>query len=117
MPNKPCQYGFLLKEFNEVAFPFAHRVEPFFGKPQEEPTEYYQPTVLAVTLRLVDKVCQHQDLRGVHITYDNLYTSIPLAKKLLERGIQSTGTYIFIISVVTHLLFPVRRYPSVVSRP
>ena len=77
-PSKPSRYGFLLKEFNEVSFPFAHRVEAFFGKPRDvaNALEFYQPTTLGVTLRLC---------------YDNFYTSYELAKELLERGIQSTG--------------------------
>ena len=97
-PSKPSRYGFLLKEFNEVSFPFAHRVEAFFGKPRDTANalEFYQPTTLGVTLRLIDKVQEHQDLRCVHVCYDIFYTSYELAKELLERGIQSTGnTQIF----------------------
>ena len=35
---------------------------------------------------------EQQDLQGSNITFDNLYTSIPLAKKLLERKITVVGT-------------------------
>ena len=95
-PRKPSRYGFLLKEFNEVSFPFAHRVEAFFGKPTDvaNATEYYVPKTEDVTLRLVDKVAEHQDLRGGHVTFDNYYTSYSLAQKLLDRGITCTGIFI-----------------------
>ena len=46
----------------------------------------------ACSIRLVDKVREQQDLQGRNITFDNLYTSIPLAKKLLERKITVVGT-------------------------
>ena len=43
-------------------------------------------------MRLVDKVRENQDLQGRNITFDNLYTSVPLAQKLLERKITSVDT-------------------------
>ena len=58
----------------------------------ENRTEHYLPSTEGVTLRLVDKVCLDQNLEGVTITFDNLYTSVPLAKKLLERSISCIGT-------------------------
>ena len=48
-------------------------------------------TVEEITLRLVDKVREQQDLQGRNITFDNLYTSIPLAEKLLDRKITIVG--------------------------
>ena len=41
---------------------------------------------------MIDKVRLHQDLSGVTVTFDNLYTSLPLSKKLLERSIACIGT-------------------------
>ena len=41
---------------------------------------------------MIDKVLDKQDLSGVTVTFDNLYTSIPLSKKLLARGITCIGT-------------------------
>ena len=64
--------------------PFTHRSEAFAGKPVQPGGEYYVKSVEDITLRLVDKVREQQDLQGRNITFDNLYTSIPLAKKLLE---------------------------------
>ena len=43
-------------------------------------------------MRLVDKVREKQDLKGRNITTDNLYTSMPLAKKLLDLKISLEGT-------------------------
>ena len=46
-----------------------------------------------ITLDLIDKGRQGpQDLKGRNITTDNLYTSVPLANKLLDRGMTLVGT-------------------------
>ena len=73
--------------------PYCHRVEVFAGKPQNiEEAEYYIPGVPEVTLNLIDKVANHSDFRGKNVAFDNLYTSILLAKELLDRGITCVGT-------------------------
>ena len=43
-------------------------------------------------MRLIDKVLEKQDLSGVTVTFDNLYTSVPLSKKLLARDMTCIGT-------------------------
>lgn len=91
-PSKPAKYGLLFKCINEVVYPFTHRSEAFAGKPKEEGGLFYFKTTEEITLRLVDKVRQRQDLRGRNLTTDNLYTSIPLAKKLLDRKMTLVGT-------------------------
>lgn len=93
-PNKPAKYGILFKELNEAGgAPFTHRSEVFAGRPVVPGmTQYHQPTTEGITLRLVNEVAKHQDLSGRNITMDNLYTSIPLAKKLLLKGITIVGT-------------------------
>ena len=92
-PAKPARYGILFKCANEVLFPYVYRAEPFLGKPRDiaNATEYYVPNTLDITLRLVDKIAEFQDLTGVHFTFDNFYTSIPLALALLDRDIAMTG--------------------------
>ena len=90
--SKPAKYGLLFKCINEVTMPYTHRSEVFAGKPSEPGGGYYYKTVEEITLRLVDKVREQQDLQGRNITFDNLYTSIPLAEKLLDRKITIVGT-------------------------
>ena len=43
-------------------------------------------------MHLVIRLQQATNLRGRNISYDRLYTSIPLAKWLLQQGITSIGT-------------------------
>ena len=95
-PDKPARYGLLIKEANSVKFPFIFRCEVFFGKPVDlaNATEFYCPSVLEVTLRLIDKMGEQQSLKGVHCTVDNLYTSFELAKALLERQMALTGNLV-----------------------
>ena len=71
-------------------------VKFFFGKPVDlaNATEFYCPSVLEVTLRLIDKMGEQQSLKGVHCTVDNLYTSFELAKALLERQMALTGNLV-----------------------
>ena len=95
-PNKPAKYGLLFKELNEVRIPYIHRSEIYAGRPQiveDNPaSEYYNPTVEGVTLRLVDQVAKYQDVQGRNITMDNLYTSMSLFEKLLDRKVTAVGT-------------------------
>ena len=91
-PNKPARYGLLFKCLNEVRVPYTHRSEAYAGKPAVEGGGYHFPTVEEITLRLVDKVREQQDLQGRNLTFDNLYTSIPLAEKLLARKMTCVGT-------------------------
>ena len=68
-------------------------MEAFTGRPRdlENATEHYVPKTEDIVLRLVDRVGVYQDMVGTVLTFDNLYTSIPLSKKLLERGITWIG--------------------------
>ena len=77
---------------NEVIYPFTHRSEVFAGKPPEEGGEYYMKFTDDLNLRLIDKTGEKQDLGGHNLMTDNLYSSIPLANKLLERSMTLVGT-------------------------
>ena len=91
-PSKPAKYGILLKCINEVKMPFTHRSEPFAGKPSVAGGEYYLDSKEAITLRLIDKVAEKQDLQGRNISMDNFYISIPLCQQMLDRGMSLVGT-------------------------
>ena len=91
-PDKPAKYGFLIKEVNEAIYPYCHRFEIFAGKPHDiDNAVHYCPGVENVTLKLVDKLRDIQDLTGCTIAMDNYYTGISLAQKLLERNITMIG--------------------------
>ena len=77
---------------NEVRVPYTHRSEAIAGKPAIEGGGYHFPTVDKITITVVDKVREQQDVQGRNLTFDNLYTSIPLAEKLLRRKITCLGT-------------------------
>ena len=53
---------------------------------------YHTSSIEEVTLRLIDGYRQFMDMAGRNLTTDNLYTSIPLAEKLLQRHITTIGT-------------------------
>ena len=92
-PSKPAKYGILFKCLNEVKYPFTHRSEVFAGRPVDtENAPYYFKTTEQLTLRLVNKTREKQDMKGQNLTTDNLYTSVSLANKLLDKGITSIGT-------------------------
>ena len=91
-PNKPSKYGINIKCLNEVSFPYTYRSEVFAGKPDNlVGAQYYTPTTQGVTVRLLEKVGWRK-LQGSNLTTDNLYTSIPLAQLLLEKGVSLLGT-------------------------
>ena len=86
--SKPAKYGILIKCVNEVSFPYTHHSAVFAGKPQvieDGMNPYYTNTVLEVTLNMLRSVGLFSDLRGRNITFDNLYTSIPLAEIMWDQ--------------------------------
>ena len=48
-----------------------------------------------ITLRLIDKYSEFCEVKGRNVSFDNLYTSIPLAIELHERGMTCIGTVKF----------------------
>ena len=53
--------------------PFTHRSEAFAGKPVLEGGDYYLKSTEDITLSLIDKVREKQDLDGRNITMDLKY--------------------------------------------
>ena len=76
-----------------MKFAFTYRSEFYAGKPvQASQNEYYIKDIEKLTLRLVEKYGEENDLRGRNLTTDNLYTSITLAQKLLQKNMTLVGT-------------------------
>lgn len=89
-PSKPAKYGVNMKDLNEVTFPFTYGSQVYAGKP-EQPGDYHIPTTEGITLRLLENYGWNK-LQGVNLTTDNLYSSIPLARKLLAKKMTFLGT-------------------------
>ena len=65
--------------------------EPYSGKPVED-GPHYSSSIQEVTVKIVDGYRNFQDMNSRNLTVDNLYTSIPLAEKLLDRKVTLVGT-------------------------
>ena len=93
-PNKPAKYGLLFKSINGARYPYSFVSAPYCGKPKSEPTEEYKQGTFEVTKHMVEKLSKYTGLKGRNISFDRLYTSIPLADWLLAKGITSVATLV-----------------------
>lgn len=91
-PSKPAKYGLLFKSINAARYPYTFLVVVYSGKPKGPPGEYYVPGTDEIVKSMVSRLKRTNNLQGRNISYDRLYTSIPLAKWLLEQGVTSVGT-------------------------
>ena len=64
----------------------------YSGKPKAEPTSHYTPGTSQTVKYLIQNLECHTNLVRRNISYDRLYTSVPMAQWLLDRGITSIGT-------------------------
>ena len=94
--NKPVKYGLLFKSINGARYPYSFVSAPYCGKPKSEPTEEYKQGTFEVAKHNVKKLSNYTSLKGRNISFDRLYTSIPLADWLLEEYITSVGTLVAI---------------------
>ena len=90
-PNKPAKYGLLFKSINAFRYPYTFRTASYVGKPRnhsnQEQCQFYVCGTEDTVKRLVANLKKHTSLSGRNISYGRLYTSISLAKWLLERNI------------------------------
>ena len=82
-PDKPAKYGMLLKSINSARYSYTYQTIVYHGKPVGEPDNY--------TKHLVDKILEHKPLKGRNISMDRLYTSVAIARWLLEKDITTIG--------------------------
>ena len=92
-PKKPAKYGPLFQSINAVIFAYTYSICVVAGKPVDGSGQFYTPTVLSKVQRLVENLEQHVSLKGRNLTTDRYYTSIGLAKWLLEKNITLIGTF------------------------
>ena len=91
-PSKPAKYGMLYKSIKTCRYPFTFSTAVYSSKPKEEPTSYHTPGTSQTVKYLIQNLECHTNLVGRNISYDRLYTSVPMAQGLLDRGITSVGT-------------------------
>ena len=91
-PSKPAKYGMVYKSINACRYPFTFSTAVYSGKPKAELPSYYTPETSQTVKYLIQNLECHTNLVGRNISYDRLYTSIPMAQWLLDRGITSVGT-------------------------
>jgi len=91
-PNKPAKYGLLLKAINAARYPYTFIAAPYCGKPVGDSGEHYVSGTFEVVKKMVDRLQTVVSLAGRNISFDRLYTSIPLALWLYQRNITCLGT-------------------------
>ena len=64
----------------------------YSGKPAGQPNEFYISGTDNYIKYLVSRLLENQPLRGRNISMDRLYSSIPIARWLLEHNITMLGT-------------------------
>ena len=86
IPSKPAKYGLKIFWVCDARIPYAIDGMVYTGR---QPGEEVQKN-LGETL--VQKLCSRFRNTGRNITTDNFFTSVPLAKHLLENGLTIVGT-------------------------
>jgi len=77
MPNKPDKFG--------IKFWILAELNPYLGKDDQR--------VAALETHIVLTLMEPYFGRGYNVTVDNFFTSVELAKKLLEKRTSLVGTY------------------------
>ena len=93
-PNKPVKYGLLFKRISALCYPYSFFSASYCGKPVGEPTEEYKPGTFEITKHIVSKLQRYTTLKGRNISFDRLYTSLPLMNCLLEKDITAVGNLV-----------------------
>ena len=78
-PSKPVKYGLLFKSVNATRYPYTFISSPYSGKPTEEGGQYYIQGTETIVHYLIETLSTNSSLAGRNISFDRLYTSIPLA--------------------------------------
>ena len=91
-PSKPAKYGLLFKSINCARYPYTFITAQYSGKPVGDAGEFYISGCDEIVKSLISRLEKSTDLKGRNVSFDRLYTSIPLCKCLLERQITSVGT-------------------------
>ena len=82
----------LFKSINAARMPYTFNAAPYAGKPIDEGGPHYVQGTEAIVKSLVEGMESVGPLGGRNISFDRLYTSIPLERWLYNRNITSIGT-------------------------
>ena len=93
-PSKPAKYGFLLKSINGARYTYSFVSAAYCGKPKREPTEEYKERTFKITKHMIEKLSKYTSLNGRNISFNRLYTSVPLVDWLLLKDTTSIGTLV-----------------------
>ena len=96
-PSKPAKYGMLFRSINSCRYSYTFSTSVYAGRPRNYVSDpdmcrFHVRGTEEVVKTLVLQLEKRVDLSGRNISYDRLYTSIALAKWLLERDITCIGT-------------------------
>ena len=89
--SKPARCGLLFKSVNGVTYPYTFVTTVYAGKPAVGDGEYYIQGVENIVKHMVEKLDSAVDIFCRNISFDRLYTTIPLAIWLLEKNITCLG--------------------------
>ena len=90
-PSKLAKYGLLFKSVNSARYSYTFISSPFSGKATEEGGQNYIQGTEAIAHYVIDTLSTNSSLSGHNNLFDRLYTSIPLAKWLLEKRFTCIG--------------------------
>ncbi|CAB0014424.1 unnamed protein product [Nesidiocoris tenuis] len=85
IPNKPAKYGLKVLAIVDSGTKYLFDAIPYIGKgttPPDEPVAPYIVKKLVETIKNTNR----------NVTFDNWFTSVPLALDLLQKGITCIGT-------------------------
>ena len=91
-PKRPHKYGLLLKSINDSRFPFTYKAAPYANKPENGDGPYNMCATEDYVKYLVNEVEKVARFKVRNISTGCSYTSVPLAKWLLDRDIATVGT-------------------------
>ena len=91
-PSKSAKYGLLFKSVNAARYSYTSISWQYSGKPTEEGGQYYIQSTKAIVHYLTETLSTNSSLADRNISFNRLYTLIPLAKWLLENRITCIGT-------------------------
>ena len=91
-PTKSAKYGLVFKSVKAARYPYTFISSPYSGKPTVVRGQYYIQGTEAIVHYLIETLSANSRLAGRNFSFNQLYTSIPLAKWLLQKQITCIGT-------------------------
>ena len=91
-PSKPGKYGLLFRSTNAARYPYTFIVAAYSGKPVGQASEHYITGCDETVKSLITRLQRSTNLRGRNLSFDRMYTFIPLCEWLLQNSITSIDT-------------------------